>query len=161
MDEITSFYLEAYDMIRNITGLGEGNRTRFLQGSDRVMLDKHSYFSFGGSQPQPLNIAGANGYLGGQWPITACSAWGGPTNASRSSFGVTFVGEFAASPNDCGLFLHGVNSQPQTPNCSLYDNWPTYTSDMTQGILNFVMTSMDAFGDWMFWTWKLVQDNYL
>ena len=52
----------------------------FLQGSDRIMLDKHSYFSFGGSQPQPLDIVGANGYLGGQWPSTACSAWGGPTN---------------------------------------------------------------------------------
>jgi len=55
--------------------------TGFLEGSDRIMLDKHSYFSFGGSQPQPLDIAGANGYLGGQWPFTACSAWGGATNA--------------------------------------------------------------------------------
>ncbi len=25
MDEITSFYLEAHDLIRNITGFGEGN----------------------------------------------------------------------------------------------------------------------------------------
>jgi len=68
---------------------------------------------------------------------------------------VTFVGEFAASPNDCGLFLHGVSASAQTPNCSLYDDWSTYTSDMKQGILNFVMASMDAFGDWFFWTWKV------
>ncbi|KAF8329059.1 exo-beta-1,3-glucanase [Amanita rubescens] len=168
VSEITSFYLQAHDMIRNITGLGEGpyiaihdgflkgsEWAGFLQGSDRIMLDKHSYFSFGGSQPQPLDIVGANGYLGGQWPSTACSAWGGPTNASRSTFGVTFVGEFAASPNDCGLFLHGVNAPAQTPNCSEYDNWSTYTSDMKQGILDFVMASMDAFGDWYFWTWKI------
>jgi hypothetical protein len=26
---------------------------------------------------------------------------------------------------------------------------------MSQGISNFVMASMDAFGDWFFWTWKV------
>lgn len=60
--------------------LSDSEWTGFLQGSDRVMMDKHNYFSFGGPQPQPLNIVGANGYLGGQWPLQACNAWGGSTN---------------------------------------------------------------------------------
>lgn len=144
----------------------------FLQGSDRIMMDKHDYFAFTGPQPSPLDIVGPSGVLGGKWPMTACSAWGGSTNnrsvkvhydsrntdnshSSRSTFGVTFVGEFSASPNDCGLFLHGVNIEAQTPNCSLYDDWAVYTSHMKQGIQDFAMASMDAFGDWFFWTWKV------
>ncbi|KAF8633475.1 hypothetical protein AX15_001435 [Amanita polypyramis BW_CC] len=170
MDQITSFYLKAHDMIRNITGFGEGNGpyiaihdgfegtqawAGFLQGSDRIAIDKHDYFAFGGPQTDPLDVSGPNGVLGGQWTITACNAWGGPTNTSRSTFGVTFVGEFAASPNDCGVFLRGVGNPSQTPNCAAYNQWQSYSSAMKHGIQNFVMASMDAFGDWFFWTWKI------
>lgn len=170
MDQMTSFYLDVHNMMRGITGYGEGNGpyisihdgflgsqnwAGFLQGSDRVMMDKHDYFAFGGNQVNPLDIPGANGVLGGQWPATACDAWGPDANNSRQTFGVTFVGEFAASPNDCGLFLRGSKGLPVTQNCTAYDNWENYSPDMVQGIKNFVMASMDAFGDWFFWTWKI------
>ena len=58
-DIITNFYLQAHDMIRNITGVGEGHGPwigihdgfqqppaweGFLPGSDRINLDWHPYF---------------------------------------------------------------------------------------------------------------------
>jgi len=170
MDQITSFYLQTHDMMRAITGYGEGhgpyiaihdgfmgtaNWDGFLQGSDRIMMDKHNYFSFGGAQTSPLDVAGSSGLPGGIWPLTACNVWGPGANQSRQTFGVSFAGEFAASPNDCGLFLRGPQATSVTPNCDLYNNWQNYTSGMTQGIKTFVMASMDAFGDWFFWTWKI------
>ncbi|KAF8638922.1 hypothetical protein AX17_001835 [Amanita inopinata Kibby_2008] len=170
VDHITSFYLRAHDMIRNITGLGEGNGPYiaihdgfqavqvwegFLQGSDRIMMDKHKYFSFGGPQEDPLDVPGSDGSLGGRWPLQACNTWGPANNISRETFGLTFSGEFAASPNDCGLFLRGAHGHPQTGNCDVFNDWEKYTPDMKEGIKNFVMASMDAFGDWFFWTWKI------
>ncbi|KAK2459491.1 hypothetical protein APHAL10511_008475 [Amanita phalloides] len=169
-DQMTSFYLNMHDMIRNITGLGEGNGPYiaihdgfdkvsnwegFLQGSDRIMMDKHDYFAFGGPQPAALDVNGANGLLGGQWPLLACKSWGPDMNNSRSTFGVTFAGEFSASPNDCGLYLRGVNIPSQTTNCSVYSQSVDWTVSMKTGVQNFVMASMDAFGDWFFWTWKI------
>ncbi|PFH46075.1 glycoside hydrolase family 5 protein [Amanita thiersii Skay4041] len=170
MDQMTSFYLRAHDMIRSITGVGEGNGpyiaihdgfnsvsnwAGFLQGSDRIMMDQHKYFSFGGPQSDPLDVPGPDGSPGGQWPLLACNAWGPPSNQSRRDFGLTIVGEFAASPNDCGLFLRGAHGHPQTGDCDAFDNWEHYTREMKEGIKNFVMASMDAFGDWFFWTWKI------
>lgn len=52
----------------------------FLQGSDRVMMDKHNYLAFSGPQPAPLDVLGPSGIPGGRWPMTACSSWGGSTN---------------------------------------------------------------------------------
>lgn len=116
IDQITSFYLEAHDMIRNITGYGEGNGPvsgrylymkdpgltcvskhlqyiaihdgfmpittwfGFLQGSDRVILDQHPYFAFGGVLLDPLAVPGPDGLPGGQWPRQACDSWGPGTN---------------------------------------------------------------------------------
>ncbi|KAF9450270.1 glycoside hydrolase family 5 protein [Macrolepiota fuliginosa MF-IS2] len=169
-DSISSFYLNAHDMIRNITGLGEGNGPYiaihdgfeahsvwdgFLQGSDRIMMDQHPYFSFGGSQPDPIDVPGADGSPGGQWPLQACNSWGPRTNQTRSGFGLIIGGEFSASPNDCGLFLNGVNGQPATPGCTDFDDWENYSTAMKQGVENFVTATFDALGDWFFWTWKI------
>ncbi|KAF9555816.1 glycoside hydrolase family 5 protein [Agrocybe pediades] len=174
LDSMTSFYLEAHDMIRNITGRGEGNGpyiaigdgfqphavwTNFLQGSDRIILDEHQYFSFGGPQPAPIAVPNAQGMSGGDWPLTACNAWGPDANTTRKNFGPVIAGEFAASPNDCGFFLVGVNSTSTQPYCPEYDAWETYNSTMKEGIQNFVMGSMDALGDWFFWTWKIGENQ--
>lgn len=112
-DAITSFYLQAHDMIRGITGKGEGHGPvrqfifllqlyetdltlkyivihdgfqsatsweGFLQGSDRVILDQHQYFSFGGLPPDPIAAPGPDGLSGGKWPQLACNTWGPPVN---------------------------------------------------------------------------------
>jgi glucan 1,3-beta-glucosidase len=85
-------YVEAYDMIRAITGIGAGNGpyialhdgfmglgtwAGFLTGSDRIVLDTHPYFAFsGGSNNQPFAVPGPDGLPGGVWPALACNAWG-------------------------------------------------------------------------------------
>ncbi|KAJ7806004.1 hypothetical protein B0H14DRAFT_3153087 [Mycena olivaceomarginata] len=111
-DVLTSFYLEAHNTIRSITGFGEGHGP----GSDRIIVDTHPYFAFDGakndapvatgteivgSQPE----AGDGVVAGGIWPKQACSAWGPALNTSRSAFGVTVAGEFSNGYNDCGLYL--------------------------------------------------------
>jgi glucan 1,3-beta-glucosidase len=52
----------------------------FLQGSDRIILDSHPYFSFGGMNPAPIDVIGPQGFAGGTWPRGACDAWGPSTN---------------------------------------------------------------------------------
>ena len=74
---------------------------------------------------------------------------------SRANFGVTIGGEFAASPNDCGLYLRGVNITSENPFCPEYDAWESFNGTMKAGIQNFVMATFDALGEWFFWTWKV------
>ncbi|KAF8176767.1 glycoside hydrolase family 5 protein [Pholiota molesta] len=170
-DQLTSFYLRAHDMIRNITGLGEGRGpyiaihdgfeslsawSGFLQGSDRLILDQHPYFSFGGVQMDPIGVIGnQTGIPGGKWPLSVCNNWGPSSNQSRQNFGVTIAGEFAGSPNDCGLYVRGVGENATSPQCPEYDPWESYNSTMKAGIQNFIMSQFDALGDWFFWTWKI------
>jgi glucan 1,3-beta-glucosidase len=52
----------------------------FLQGSDRVILDQHPYFSFGGVDTASIAAPAADGQPGGKWPLQACNAWGPPAN---------------------------------------------------------------------------------
>jgi hypothetical protein len=89
-------YLQAHDMIRNITGYGEGNGpyiaihdgfqglsslAGFLEGSDRIILDSHLYFAFDGS-PNLEPIATGTGLdAGGIWPALACTRWATGMNA--------------------------------------------------------------------------------
>jgi len=169
MDQITSFYLNAHDMIRNITGRGVGNGPYiaihdgfqaskwqgFLPGSDRIMMDTHPYFAFGGTNLNPISVPGADGKPGGVWPLQACNTWGPRMNNSRDGFGVTIAGEFSASPNDCGFYLLGVDNDSKNPQCPDYDDWENYNDTMKAGIQNFVAASADAFGDYSFWTWKI------
>ncbi|KAJ7904777.1 glycoside hydrolase family 5 protein [Mycena olivaceomarginata] len=169
-DSLTSFYLEAHTMIRGITGYGEGNGpyisihdgflsldawANFLQGSDRIILDTHPYFSFGGIDTSSIAVNDDKGNPGGKWPTQACNAWGPSINASQTAFGVTISGEWAASPNDCGYFLRGVGAESTNPDCPTYDNYQSYNDTMKAGILNYVLASMDATRDWFFWTWKI------
>ncbi|KAJ7284148.1 glycoside hydrolase family 5 protein [Mycena rebaudengoi] len=171
---ITSFYLQVHDMIRSITGYGQGNGpyiaihdgfqptsiwANFLQGSDRIILDGHPYFSFGGVDTSPMAVLDDKGNPGGKWPTQACNAWGPAINKSQTDFGVTISGEFAASPNDCGLFLGGVKGVSTNPFCPEYDDYLNYNETMRAGLLNYVLASMDTLGDWFFWTWKIGPDQ--
>ncbi|KAI8975905.1 glycoside hydrolase [Trametes punicea] len=174
-DPIESFYLRAYEMVRNITGLGEGNGPMisihdgfdalsnwvgFLPGADRLVIDDHPYFAFDG-QPnrEPVNITadGSDGtLLGGKWPLQACNAWGVSMNNSRQNFGVTVAGEFSNAINDCGLWVVGIGVPANFgPDCGYWMDASQWSDATKQGLLNFALASMDALGDWFFWTWKI------
>jgi glucan 1,3-beta-glucosidase len=85
-----SSYLEAHNMIRGITGIGEGNGAfisihdgfaglpswaGFLPNSDRIALDTHPYFAFSGSPATDPIDTGTGPGAGGIWPADACG-WG-------------------------------------------------------------------------------------
>lgn len=179
-DQMTSFYLQAHDMIRGITGLGEGNGpymaihdgfmglgswANFLQGSDRIVMDTHPYFAFDGAAnnapiDQPLQGSTTPGQFGGPWPMQACNAWGANMNLSRENFGVTIAGEFSNAINDCGLYVRGVANGPQySGDCTVFNNVAQWTDEIKNGFLNFQLASMDALQDWFFWTWKIGNDS--
>ncbi|KAH7883443.1 glycoside hydrolase family 5 protein [Phlebopus sp. FC_14] len=173
-DQITNFYLLAHDMIREITGYGEGHGpyiaihdgfegvstwAGFLQGSDRIILDTHPYFAFNG-QPNTEPIATGTGLqAGGIWPNTACSAWADITDFfshSQTAFGVTLAGEFSNGINDCGLYLMGVgNDASYGDSCSLFLDASQWNDTMKAGFMEFTLASMDALQNYFFWTWKV------
>ncbi|EEB99346.1 hypothetical protein MPER_00991, partial [Moniliophthora perniciosa FA553] len=116
-----------YNMIRGITGIGEGKGpyvsihdgfgdvnswNGFLPGSDRFMMDSHPYFAFSGDANNAPIATGSGLQAGGPWPLQACNAWGPSLNRSRTGFGVTIAGEFNNGYNDCGLFLKSVPGIP-------------------------------------------------
>ncbi|KAF5381908.1 hypothetical protein D9757_007571 [Collybiopsis confluens] len=170
-DQLTAFYLEAHDMIRGITGLGEGHGPfisihdgfagvttwdGFLVGSDRINLDTHPYFAFSGDPNDSPIATGLGADAGGIWPAQACNAWGPGINSSRSTFGVTVAGEFSAGYNDCGLFLKGVpGSSTYGGNCDLWQDASTWNATVKAGVKAFALASMDAMQNWFFWTWKI------
>ncbi|KAJ6565741.1 glycoside hydrolase superfamily, partial [Mycena sp. CBHHK59/15] len=171
-DQLTSFYLEAHNMICGITGLGAGDGpfisihdgfqgvsswAGFLPGSDRVILDTHPYFAFD-QQPNDAPIATGTDASdeGGVWPKQACSAWGPGINNSRSAFGVTVAGEFSNGYNDCGLYLTGVNGTTHYGvDCDLWQDSSTWNATVKAGVMQFALASMDTMQDWFFWMWKI------
>jgi len=171
-DQMTAFYLEAHNIIRGITGIGEGKGpfiaihdgfmgldswAGFLTGSDRIALDTHPYFAFSGqANNQPITTQAADGKPGGIWPAQACTAWGPGVNASKTAFGVTIAGEFSNGFNDCGLFLKGTFSYtPSYGDCTAWNDWASWDQPTRDGVENFALASMDALGDFFFWTWKI------
>ncbi|KAJ6514468.1 glycoside hydrolase [Mycena vitilis] len=170
--QLSSFYLQVHDLIRNITGFGEGNGAYisfhdgfggisswggFLPGADRLVLDTHTYFAFSSSPNDAPIATGENpSSAGGSWPRTACNAWGSSLNSSRSEFGVTIAGEFSLGYNDCGLYLNGVNgTQRYGGDCAMWEDASTWSPAVKAGLMQFALASMDALGDWFFWTWKV------
>ncbi|KAI0667047.1 glycoside hydrolase [Trametes maxima] len=176
---VEAFYWKAYQMLREVTGTGAGNGPMiaihdgfgtptgwadFLPGADRLALDTHPYFAFNGkANRDPVNITADGGdgkEFGGQWPLMACNNWGNMMNNSRGAFGVTIAGEFSNAINDCGLYVNGVNGDTAAdsaygPGCGYWEDATQWSDDTKQGLLNFAEASMDALGDWFFWTWKI------
>ncbi|KAF8623392.1 hypothetical protein AX17_007430 [Amanita inopinata Kibby_2008] len=171
---LSSFYLEVHNMIRGITGYGEGNGpfisihdgfqsvkswANFLPGSDRIVLDTHPYFAFGGSHATEPIATGMGNNAGGVWPRRACSSWAAAVNHSRTGFGVTVAGEFSNGYNDCGLFLKGVQGTMGVTSyggdCSYWEDASQWNETIKAGVQRFAMASMDALGDYFFWTWKI------
>ena len=88
-------YIDAYNMIRSITGRGAGNGpyigihdgflglqtwAGFLPGSDRILIDTHPYFAFGGGANTAPVATGTGINAGGIWPSQACSTWASGIN---------------------------------------------------------------------------------
>ena len=114
-ETLSEFYLEAYNMIREITGTGQGNGmwiafhdgfrglpgwSGFLSGADRVAMDQHNYLAF--STPSNDSV----GYTAGK----PCNFWGSNYANSMNQFGFTFSGEFSLAIVDCGEYLNNVGN---------------------------------------------------
>jgi glucan 1,3-beta-glucosidase len=58
--------------------------------------------------------------------------------------------------NDCGLFLKGTGSYtPSYGDCTAWNDWASWDQPTRDGVQNFALASMDALGDFFFWTWKV------
>jgi hypothetical protein len=76
---------------------------------------------------------------------------------SRTTFGVTIAGEFSVAINDCGLFMKGVTLTPTfAGGCAQWEDSSTWSEGTKAGVMRMAMASMDALGDWFFWTWKVI-----
>ncbi|KAF9525007.1 glycoside hydrolase superfamily [Crepidotus variabilis] len=169
-DVIKAFNYEAYRMIRDITGVGEGKGpyisfhdgfgtvakwAGFLTGADRIAIDGHPYFAFDSPQATDSVDSGTGTGAGGVWPARACDRWGAQFNNSRVGFGVTIAGEWSNAVNDCGLFVRGTVSTSVFGNCDAWNDYSSWSAGTKAGLLELSKASMDAFGDWFFWTWKI------
>jgi glucan 1,3-beta-glucosidase len=123
-------YLEAYDIVRNATGAGNGPTISYheafmgldkwqdlLPGADNIGLDFHPYVRIlchmcyidphrcfsqlcFANQPSDDMPNHVN---------APCQAWGSQMNNSMDTFGLTAAGEFSLAITDCGTFVNGVD----------------------------------------------------
>jgi glucan 1,3-beta-glucosidase len=69
---------------------------------------------------------------------------------------MTISGEFSNGYNDCGLFLQGVHGQSKNKDCAtLWTDASTWNDTIKAGVQAFAEASMDAMGNYFFWTWKI------
>lgn len=166
---IASFYYQAYDLIRSITGYGAGKGpiivlhdnfqgiakfVGFLSGSDRVAVDQHPYLAF----PTTPNT----NPWSTQW-ASVCS-WAGGTNDSQTNFGLTIGGEWSMAINDCGLWLVGVGGTPTysaVGSCAQWDDWRLWTDQTKADVQTMAKANMDSLQNWFHWTWKIGNSTHL
>lgn len=162
LNALQTFYYQAYNMIRGVTGIGAGAGPimvvhdgmvgpaawkDFMPGADRLALDQHPYLAF----TEPNTDA-----WDAQWR-KACS-WGGGTNESQRDTGIVIGGEWSAAINDCGYWLNGVGSTPRFEgigSCDNYDQWWTWDEATKENVKTMALSTMDALQNYMFWTWKV------
>lgn len=93
--------------MREITGFGEGKGpfivisdgiggvttwADVLPNADRLALDTHPYFAFGGSpNTEPINVPAPDGQMGGIWPGRACTSWKGMMNDMCATISSPFL----------------------------------------------------------------------
>nr|GAT59625.1 glycoside hydrolase [Mycena chlorophos] len=173
LDTLGRYYYQAYLNVRGASGYGAGNGPMvsfhdgfislsdyagFMSGSDRASLDTHPYLCFTQSAA-PITT----------YSTTPCSAWGGEINSTMGAFGLIVAGEFSNAVTDCGLYVNGVGQGvryegtydsggpwPVIGNCTTdWLNYQEWSSGTKAAYLAFAEASMDALGNWFFWTWKI------
>ncbi|ORY26176.1 glycoside hydrolase superfamily [Naematelia encephala] len=169
---VGTFYNEAYTIIRDITGIGEGNGPYlsvhdgflgiqkwygFLTGADRLALDQHPYMIFG---DQPTGTLTSISH-------TPCSWWAASTNTTSATYGVNNAGEWSAATNDCGLWVNAVGAGsrydgtyegytgPTPGSCDYWNDYTQWNQSTINDLNHFVKASMDALQNYFFWTWKI------
>ena len=164
-DPVKSFYMEAYKMIRSITGIGKGPvislfaqgtlpdhwTQTFMQGADRIALDTHPYWAFSEQSadgPQAFRDR-------------ACRAHAVNINNTWTNVGIVTAGEWSLAINDCNKWVgQGMPMRYELKfgngSCATWDNYAAWTPEVRAGFLSFWRTQADALGDWFFWTWKCV-----
>ncbi|KAI8443758.1 glucan 1,3-beta-glucosidase [Phakopsora pachyrhizi] len=181
-NQIRSYYLQVYQMMRNITGFGLGKGPMmvihdgfnglgaghtgwggFLKGADRLGLDTHTYFAF---DKQSNDSLGYNSFK-------PCAYWAKSFNQTNTEFGFNFAGEYSLAINDCGLWLNniGVGSRydgtypnstapdlknfPAVGTCDFWKNYLAWGPDVKESIADLAFSAQDAMQNSFFWTWKI------
>jgi glucan 1,3-beta-glucosidase len=171
-DQLRGFYVEAYRIIREITGTGEGkgpmisyhdgfisrsNWAGFMTNADRIALDSHPYLCFNNDQSSAPYSTYAD---------TPCSAWGKSFNDSMNQFGLSGAGEWSNAVTDCGLYVNGVGLGTRyegtyppvskvTGDCTEWTDYQKWSTSKKADVKRFAMASMDALGNYFFWTWRI------
>jgi glucan 1,3-beta-glucosidase len=169
-DNLARWYIEAYNVVRNASGYGEGkgpvvsihdgfeNLDKWypvFPNADRVALDTHPYIAFNDQNSDPAAAAGK-----------PCDQWGNKMNNSLNNFGITAAGEFSLAINDCGKWVNGVNLgtryEGEFPgftnrigDCDEWTDWTKWSPDIKDGLMQFALSSMDSLQNYFFWTWKI------
>ncbi|KAF5373029.1 hypothetical protein D9758_001649 [Tetrapyrgos nigripes] len=172
-DVLSSYYLQAYDVVRKASGFGDGKGpivsfhdgffgrsdwTGFLPNADRISLDTHPYLCFDVQSSAPIDT----------YATTPCDRWGADVNNSMAGFGLTQAGEWSNAVTDCGKWVNGVNqgiryegsyvadsSFKKVGSCDDWTDWQNWDEDTKDAYKTFAMASMDALQNWFFWTWKV------
>ncbi|KAI8998465.1 glycoside hydrolase [Trametes punicea] len=173
-DPIKRYYLQAYNIVRNASGTGEGNGpwvvfhdaffglkqwAGFLPNADRTQLDIHQYLCFDQQSADNYTVRVQEGQ--------PCATWASGQNDSMSAFGMTHVGEWSLAINDCGQWVNGVGlgarydgtftSQhfDKTGDCEPYTDYTQWSDQWKSDMKQFALQSMSALQNWFFWTWKI------
>ncbi|KAK7449688.1 hypothetical protein VKT23_013161 [Stygiomarasmius scandens] len=172
-DVLSAYYLQAYDIVRKASGIGEGkgpivnfhdgffgrtNWAGFLPNADRISLDTHPYLAFAQQSDAPISTYGT----------TPCTAWGADVNSSMSDFGLNNAGEWSLAVTDCGKWVNGVGqgtryegdyvldpSFKRVGSCDPWTDWQNYDQATKDGMKTLALASMDALQNYFFWTWKI------
>ncbi|KAJ7581427.1 exo-beta-1,3-glucanase [Mycena floridula] len=171
-DVLSSFYFQAYQVVRNASGIGAGNGpfisihdgffsrdswNGVLGNADRVAIDTHPYLGFQDQSTRQM----------ADYANVPCTTWGAAVNASMGGFGLTTAGEWSNGVNDCGLWLTGpdqgtryegtyyIGTWPRIGSCTPWTDYQNWDDPMKQSIKTFALATMDALQNWFFWTWKI------
>ncbi|KAL8279683.1 hypothetical protein RQP46_007996 [Phenoliferia psychrophenolica] len=158
VDMLRHFYIEVYEMVRGITGIGEGNGPfitfhdgfvaqattvaqggwdGFLTGADRIAIDQHAYLCFDTPNNDSLGYNSAK----------PCAYWASKFNTSAEQFGLSMGGEWSLAVNDCGKWLNNVG------NGARYDGTYYIPGNVTApAFVGYGAGSCDPWNDWESWT---------
>ncbi|KZV97605.1 glycoside hydrolase [Exidia glandulosa HHB12029] len=164
-DVLKHFYYEAYKIIRTISGSGgpvinifdqnahltpEWAMAQFLSGADRLALDIHPYFAFGGQdRVQPTDLVQG-----------ACKNYAPGIAKTWNSYGIVSAGEWSVAVNDCGKWVSqkdtaAYEDKNGAGSCREWTNYESWSPELVAGFRKFWSAQADAYGDWFYWTWKI------